>query len=151
MKFNNESAFTRFFCDQLERLGYTCLTLAGGSMAGSFSTQRPGLPDRYIFGPATPGRAGVPGIWIESKLDGGVLSGPQHRLMREMVDAGVPVAVLRAVHTANHYTIEVLRPTPGIDKFRVRLDRYASMEGPRTPLEVFAVLAAAWRAIHEVS
>lgn len=138
----NESAFTRRFTQLLERVDYTSLVISGGTMAGTLpSMQRPGMPDRYIFGP------GVPGVWCEIKKDNGKLSVHQHRLIREMVNANVPVVVITYRVTGFRAPfVEVQHPVADSESvFRVFLPAGDWVYWKDTALNCRDIIRLAWK------
>lgn len=82
MHFKTESAFTRWFCKQLEGRGAETVTFVGSRM------QRAGIPDRYVCHPSFRG-------WLEMKRDDKKPTALQKIFMHRLTKAGDVCVVVR--------------------------------------------------------
>lgn len=80
--FKNESAFTRWFCDILEKHNAKIIAFVGSTMQGA------GITDRYICHNEFRG-------WVEFKKDKGKVSIAQRLFMQGLVDRGDTCGVVR--------------------------------------------------------
>jgi len=101
MKFNNESAFTRWFCRQLEAASAETIPMVGSTMGKN------GLPDRYVCHTRFRG-------WLEFKRDNGRLTTLQRLQMEKLSARGDTCLVVRIKNTsiliedANGSTLQTL-------------------------------------------
>ena len=80
----NESAFTRWFCEQLEHVNAVTIAIVANTMG------RSGLPDRYVCHRRFRG-------WLEFKKNDARLSVAQRLTLDELAERGDTVMVVRIV------------------------------------------------------
>ena len=85
--FKNESAFTRYFCKELEKVNAVCTAFVGARM------QKAGIPDRYVCHNEFP----QGGCWVEFKKDDNKLSPIQQDFMRKHFNRGCDCLVVRYI------------------------------------------------------
>lgn len=82
MRFNNESVFTRWACDELRHVNAVVTAFVASEM------QAAGIPDRYVCHRSWRG-------WVEVKKDTGQPSALQRKFLRDHAERGDNAVVLR--------------------------------------------------------